>query len=51
MEQRVSDPLANPQAKQPSALRSQAKTVAFVVMVLVLVLRPQGLLGKKLRTV
>jgi branched-chain amino acid transport system permease protein len=25
--------------------------VAFVVMVLVLVLRPQGLLGKKLRTV
>jgi branched-chain amino acid transport system permease protein len=25
--------------------------VAFVVMVLVLVFRPQGLLGKKLRTV
>jgi branched-subunit amino acid ABC-type transport system permease component len=25
--------------------------VAFVVMVLVLLLRPQGLLGKKLRTV
>ena len=41
MEQRLSsDPTAAPQATQPSALRSHAETVAFVVMVVALVAAP-----------
>ena len=38
--ERVVDPLANPQAKQPSALRGQAETIAFVVMVAALIVAP-----------
>jgi len=36
----VADPLANPKAKQPSLLRSQAETIAFGVMVVALVVAP-----------
>ena len=38
--ERVVDPQANPQAKQPSALRGQAETIAFVVMVAALIVAP-----------
>ena len=37
---RVVEPLANPLAKQPSALRNQAETIAFVVMVGALMAAP-----------
>lgn len=36
----VADPLANPLAKEPSLLRSQAESIAFVVMVIALVAAP-----------
>jgi branched-chain amino acid transport system permease protein len=38
--ERVVDPLANPLAKQPSMLRSQAETIVFVAMVAGLVAAP-----------
>jgi len=38
--ERVVDPLANPQTKQPSVLRSQAETIVFLIMVAALVVAP-----------
>ena len=40
MEQRVSDPLVDPSATPPSALRKQSETIAFVVMVAALIIAP-----------
>jgi branched-chain amino acid transport system permease protein len=40
MEQRLANPVANPDSKKPSAQHGQAETVAFVVMVVALIVAP-----------
>jgi branched-chain amino acid transport system permease protein len=40
MEQRIANPVAEPVAQKPSALRVQAETIAFIVMVAALIVAP-----------